>query len=160
MAEQRIEIIPLGGVGQFGMNMMAMRSGGQVIILDAGMSFPEEDQPGIDIVIPDFSFIQQYRDEILAIVLTHGHEDHIGAVPFLLKEVNVPVYGTHFTLALLQNKLEEHGLSDSTLLHSMRPRDKVKLGDFQVEWIHVSHSLTACTALAVTTPAGVIIHSG
>jgi ribonuclease J len=124
------------------------------------MSFPEEDLPGIDIVIPDFSFIQDYRDEILAIVLTHGHEDHIGAVPFLLREVNVPVYGTHFTLALLQNKLEEHGLSDSTILHSVEPRDKVKLGVFEVEWIHVSHSLTACTAVAVTTPAGVVIHSG
>jgi ribonuclease J len=160
MAEHRIEIIPLGGVGQFGMNMMAMRWGDQAIIIDAGMSFPEEDQPGIDIVIPDFSFIQAYRDEILAIVLTHGHEDHIGAVPFLLKEINVPVYGTHFTLALLQNKLEEHGLADSTILHSVQPRDRVTLGDFQVEWIHVSHSLTNCTAVAVTTPSGVVIHSG
>ena len=102
MTEERLEIIPLGGVGHFGMNMMAMRSGGEAIIIDAGMGFPEEDLPGVDIIIPDFSFIDEYRDEITAIVLTHGHEDHIGAVPFLLKEINVPVYGTHLTLALLE----------------------------------------------------------
>lgn len=144
----------------FGMNMMAMRCGGEVIIIDAGMGFPEDDAPGVDIVIPDFSFIDKYRDEISAIVLTHGHEDHIGAVPFLLKKVNVPVYGTHFTLALLENKLQEHGLSDSTAIHSVEPRDRIALNNFEVEWIHVSHSLTSCTAVAVTTPVGVVIHSG
>ncbi|HXG66163.1 MAG TPA: ribonuclease J [Blastocatellia bacterium] len=160
MAEEKLEIIPLGGVGQFGMNMMAMRCGGEAIIVDAGMSFPEEDLPGVDIVIPDFSSLDQYRDEISAIILTHGHEDHIGAVPFLLKEIDVPVYGTHFTLALLENKLQEHGLLDVTQLHSVEPRDRVKLGNFEVEWIHVSHSLTSCTAVAITTPVGVVIHSG
>lgn len=101
MSQDTLEIIPLGGVGQFGMNMMAMRCAGEAIIIDAGMSFPEEDLPGVDIVIPDLSFVERYRDEISTIVLTHGHEDHIGAVPFLLKEINVPVYGTHLTLALL-----------------------------------------------------------
>ena len=160
MAEDKLEIIPLGGVGVFGMNMMAMRCGGETIIIDAGMGFPEEDAPGVDIVIPDFNFIDQYRDEISAIVLTHGHEDHIGAVPFVLKEVNVPVYGTHLTLALLENKLEEHGLSNSTALHAIESRDRVSLGKFEVEWIHVTHSLTSCTAVAVTTPVGVVIHSG
>ena len=160
MANDKLEIIPLGGVGVFGMNMMAMRYGGETIIIDAGMGFPEEDAPGVDIVIPDFNFIQQYRDEISAIILTHGHEDHIGAVPFLLKEVNVPVYGTHFTLGLLENKLEEHGLSSSTAVHSVEPRTSVELGNFAVEWIHVTHSLTSCTAVAVTTPVGVVIHSG
>jgi ribonuclease J len=159
MAQDKLEIIPLGGVGVFGMNMMAMRCGGETIIIDAGMGFPEEDAPGVDIVIPDFSFIDQYRDEIVAIVLTHGHEDHIGAVPFLLKEVNVPVYGTHFTLALLENKFQEHRLKAS--LHAVESRDRVELGsNFEVEWIHVSHSLTSCTAVAVTTPVGVVIHSG
>ena len=160
MTEGRLEIIPLGGVGHFGMNMMAMRAGGEAIIIDAGMGFPEEDLPGVDIVIPDFSFIDEYRDEITAIVLTHGHEDHIGAVPFLLKEINAPVYGTHLTLALLGNKLEEHGLSETVQLHSVESRDRVDLGAFKVEWIHVSHSLTACTAVAITTPVGVVIHSG
>jgi ribonuclease J len=160
MTEEKLEIIPLGGVGVFGMNMMAMRCGGETIIIDAGMGFPEADTPGVDIIIPDFSFIEDYRDEISAIVLTHGHEDHIGAVPFLLKQINVPVYGTHFTLALLERKLEEHGLIDSTVLHSVEPRDRVALDKFEVEWIHVSHSLTSCTAVAVTTPVGVVIHSG
>jgi ribonuclease J len=160
MSEGKLEIIPLGGVGIFGMNMMAMRYGGEAIIIDAGMGFPEEDAPGVDIVIPDFNFIDQYRDEISAIVLTHGHEDHIGAVPFLLKEVNVPVYGTHLTLALLENKLQEHGLSDSTSVHAIESRDRVALGNFEVEWMHVTHSLTSCTAVAVTTPVGVVIHSG
>jgi len=158
MAEHKLEIIPLGGVGVFGMNMMAMRYDGQAIIIDAGMGFPEEDAPGVDIIIPDFSFIDQYRDEISAIVLTHGHEDHIGAVPFLLKEVNVPVYGTHLTLAFIENKLQEHGLKAE--LHAVESRDRVALGNFEVEWIHVSHSLTSCTAVAVTTPVGVVIHSG
>ena len=160
MVSQRLEIIPLGGVGQFGMNMMAMRYGGETIIVDAGMSFPEEDQPGVDIIIPDFTFIEQYRDEISAIILTHGHEDHIGAVPFLLKEIDVPVYGTHLTLALLENKLVEHGLTDSAELHAVQSRDVVRLGHFEVEWIHVSHSLTSATAVAIATPVGVIIHSG
>jgi ribonuclease J len=160
MNDGKLEIIPLGGVGLFGMNMMAMRCGKQAIIIDAGMGFPEEDAPGVDIVIPDFSFIDDYRDEIQAIVLTHAHEDHIGAVPFLLKEINVPVYGTHFTLALLENKLQEHGLSDIVMLHAVEPRDKAEIGDFEVEWIHVSHSLTSCAAVAITTPVGVVIHSG
>ena len=160
MTDEKLEVIPLGGVGLFGMNMMAMRCGGEAIIVDAGMGFPEEDLPGVDIVIPDFSFIDDYRDEITAIILTHGHEDHIGAVPFLLKEVNVPVYGTHLTLAFLESKLQEHGLSDYVTLHSVEPRDRVNLGNFEVEWIHVTHSLTSCTAVAITTPVGVVIHSG
>jgi ribonuclease J len=160
MTEEKLEVIPLGGVGLFGMNMMAMRCGGEAIIVDAGIGFPDEDLPGVDIVIPDFSFIEDYRDEISAIILTHGHEDHIGAVPFLLKEINVPVYGTHFTLALLENKLVEHGLADIVMLHAVEPLDRVKLGKFEVEWIHVSHSLTSCTAVAITTPVGVVIHSG
>jgi ribonuclease J len=160
MRDYKLEIIPMGGVGHFGMNMMAMRCGGETIIIDAGMGFPEEDLPGVDIVIPDFTFIERYRDEISAIVLTHGHEDHIGAVPFLLREVNVPVYGTRFTLALLENKLDEHGILDTTMLHSVEPLDRVELGPFEVEWIHVSHSLTSCTAVAIRTPVGVVIHSG
>ncbi len=160
MTDGKLEIIPLGGVGHFGMNMMAMRYGNEVIIIDAGMAFPNEDLPGVDIIIPDFTFIDNYLEEISAIILTHGHEDHIGAVPFLLKEIDAPVFGTHFTLALLENKLNEHGLLDSTTVHAVEPLEKVKLGNFEIEWIHVSHSLTACTAVAITTPVGVVIHSG
>lgn len=160
LMNDKLRIIPIGGVGQFGMNMLAMRCGGEALIIDAGISFPEEDLPGVDIVIPDFSFLEEFRDEITAIILTHGHEDHIGAVPFLLKEINVPVYGTYFTLALLENKLAEHGLLDSTVLHSVEPRTKVNLGSMSIEWINVAHSLTSCAAVAITTPLGVVIHSG
>jgi ribonuclease J len=160
MTEDKLEIIPLGGVGQFGMNMMAMRYGGDAIIIDAGMSFPEEDLPGVDIVIPDLSFLEEYQHELRGLVLTHGHEDHIGAVPFLLKQVNIPVFGTRFTLALLDNKLDEHGLLDSAVLHTVENRERVELGSFHVEWIRVAHSLTSCTCLAITTPVGVVVHSG
>ena len=156
----KLEIIPLGGVGVFGMNMMAMRYGDEAIILDAGMGFPEEDTPGVNIIIPDFSFIEEYKDQISAIILTHGHEDHIGSVPFLLKVIDVPVYGTHFTLALLENKLGEHGLSDIAQLHAVETGERVRTGNFEVEWVHVSHSLTSCAAVAITTPVGVVIHSG
>ncbi|MEW6128421.1 MAG: ribonuclease J [Acidobacteriota bacterium] len=160
MSDSKLEIIPLGGVGHFGMNMMAVRYDSEIIIIDAGMSFPNEDLPGVDIIIPDFTFIDNYLEEISAIILTHGHEDHIGAVPFLLKEIDVPVYGTHFTLALLENKLVEHGLINDTTVHAVEPREKISIGNFEIEWIHVSHSLTSCTAVAITTPVGVIIHSG
>jgi ribonuclease J len=160
MADGKLEIIPLGGVGHFGMNMMAMRYDNVTIIIDAGMGFPNEDLPGVDIIIPDFTFIDEYRDEIAAIVLTHGHEDHIGAVPFLLKEIDVPVFGTHFTLALLENKLVEHNLSDTAKVHAVETGEKIRIADFEIEWIHVSHSLTSCAAVAITTPVGVVIHSG
>jgi ribonuclease J len=158
--ERKLEIIPIGGLGQFGMNMMLMRYGDEALVLDAGMGFPEENLFGVDIVIPDFSVLDEYRDQIVAIILTHGHEDHIGSVPFLLREIDVPVYGTHFTLALLESKLYEHGLLEITRLHAIEPRDKVSFDHFEVEWVHVSHSLTSCTALAITTPVGVVIHSG
>ncbi|PYP85660.1 MAG: ribonuclease J [Blastocatellia bacterium AA13] len=160
MPDERLQIIPLGGVGQFGMNMMALRYGDQAVIIDAGMTFPEDDVPGVDIIIPDFSYIETFRDEISAIILTHGHEDHIGAVPFLLKEINVPVYGTRYTLSLLDNKLEEHGLWETAEVHPVDPLDKISIGNFEIEWVHVSHSLTACAAVAITTPVGVIVHSG
>jgi ribonuclease J len=160
MKTETIEIIPLGGIGEFGLNMMVMRCGGESIILDAGMGFPEDDVPGVNIVIPDFSVVEKYRDEISAIFLTHGHEDHIGAVPFLLKEINVPVYGTHLTLARVERKLIEHGLAKETELHPINLRDKIKLKNFEIDFIHVSHSLTCSTSLAITTPVGVVIHTG
>lgn len=160
MQERKLEIIPIGGLGQFGMNMMLMRYADEALVIDAGMGFPEENLFGVDIVIPDFSVLDEYRDQISAIILTHGHEDHIGSVPFLLREIDVPVYGTHFTLALLESKLHEHGLLDVTRLHAVEPRDKASFTHFEVEWVHVSHSLTSCTAVAITTPVGIVIHSG
>ncbi len=158
MTDEKLQIIPLGGVSEFGLNMMLLRCGGEAIIIDSGMGFPD-DEPGINILIPDFSTINKYRDEVAAILLTHGHEDHIGAVPFLLKEINVPVYGTRMTIARLEHKLSEHRL-DGSLLHPIEAGDTVRLGVFEVEFIHVSHSLTWSTAMAIKTPAGVVIHSG
>ena len=155
-----LEIIPLGGIGEFGMNCMAVRYGDEMIILDAGMGFPEESAFGVDVSIPNFEFLEEYREHIIAIILTHGHEDHLGALPYLLKKFNVPVYCSHFTAGLAESKLEEHDLTENTLLHRVEPRDVIELGAFTVEFIRVSHSLVDCFSLAIKTPVGTIIHSG
>jgi ribonuclease J len=155
-----LEIIPLGGIGEFGMNCMAVRFGDEMLILDAGMGFPEETAYGVDVCIPDFDFLEEYRDHITAIVLTHGHEDHLGALPYILKKFNVPVYCSHFTAGLAESKLEEHELTGDTLIHRVAPRDVVDIGVFTVEFIRVSHSLVDCFSLAIKTPVGTIIHTG
>ena len=155
-----LEIIPLGGIGEFGMNCMAVRYGDEMLILDAGMGFPEETAYGVDVCVPNFDFLEEYRDHITAIVLTHGHEDHLGALPYLLKKFNVPVYCSHFTAGLAESKLDEHNLLDDTLLHRVEPRDEVEIGIFSVEFIRVSHSLIDCFSLAIKTPVGTIIHTG
>ncbi|MBI4443223.1 MAG: ribonuclease J [Acidobacteria bacterium] len=160
MSEAKLQAIPLGGVGEFGMNILALRYGEQIIVIDAGMMFPEAELLGVDIVIPDIAYLREHRDEVLAIVLTHGHEDHIGALPYILQELNVPVYGTPFTLALVEEKLEEHGLRGSVSLKEVRPKSRVTLGPFTVEFIHVTHSIVSSTMLAITTPLGVVIHTG
>ncbi|PYS80853.1 MAG: ribonuclease J [Acidobacteria bacterium] len=155
-----IELTPLGGLGEFGSNCLAVRFGEDMILVDVGMGFPEESAYGVDVCIPDFEFLEQYRDQILAVVLTHGHEDHIGALPYVLKKFNVPVYASHFTMGLVESKLEEHELLGDTLLHRVEPRDVVEIGAFEVEFIRVSHSLVDCFALAIKTPVGTIIHTG
>ncbi|HET6890232.1 MAG TPA: ribonuclease J [Pyrinomonadaceae bacterium] len=155
-----VEIIPLGGIGEFGMNCMAVRYGDEMLILDAGMGFPEETAYGVDVCIPDFDFLEEFRDHITAIVLTHGHEDHLGALPYILKKFNVPVYCSHFTAGLAESKLEEHDLTGDTLIHRVEPRDVVDIGVFSVEFIRVSHSLVDCFSLAIATPVGTIIHTG
>ena len=142
------------------MNMTVFRYDGQMIIVDCGMMFPDEDLLGVDIAIPDFTYIEAHRDEITAIVLTHAHEDHIGALPFLLQMINVPVYGTRFTFGLVENKLQEFGLLEQTELIEIKSLESFELGNFEVEFIGVSHSLVDCVALAITTPVGVIIHTG
>ncbi len=155
-----LEIIPLGGIGEFGMNCTLMRYGDEMLILDAGMGFPEENVYGVDVCIPDFEILEQYRNDITAIILTHGHEDHLGALPYVLKKINVPVYASHFTLGLAESKLEEHGLLGDVLLHRVEPRDVVTLGSFVIEFIRASHSLVDCFHLAIKTPVGTIIHTG
>ncbi len=155
-----LEIIPLGGIGEFGMNCTLMRYGDEMLVLDAGMGFPEESVYGVDVCIPDFEILEQYREEITAIILTHGHEDHLGALPYLLKKINVPVYASHFTLGLAESKLDEHGLLGDVLLHRVEPRDVVTLGSFTIEFIRASHSLIDCFHLAIKTPVGTIIHTG
>jgi ribonuclease J len=152
--------IPLGGLGEFGMNMLALRTGDDIIVIDAGLMFPEQELLGVDIVIPDITYLKQNKRMVRAIVLTHAHEDHIGAIPYILSDLNVPIYGTQFTMALVRKKLEEHGLLDSAKLHEVSPGDTTTLGPFQIEYLRVTHSTIDCVALAVRTPVGVIIHTG
>jgi len=142
------------------MNMMALRFGDDIIVIDAGMMFPESELLGIDLVIPDISYLKQNRQHVRAIVLTHGHEDHIGALPYILRDLNVPVFGTRFTLALVKKRLEEAGLLDSTTLREVIPSRRVEIGPYEIEFIPVTHSTIDCVALAVRTPVGVIIHTG
>jgi ribonuclease J len=155
-----LEIIPLGGIGEFGMNCMAVRYDDEMIVIDAGMGFPEESVYGVDVCVPDFDFLEEYRDNITAIVLTHGHEDHLGALPYILKKFNVPVYASHFTVGLAERKLEEHDLLGDVLIHRVEPRQTVEIGPFTIEFIRASHSLVDCFSLAIRTPVGTIVHTG
>ncbi len=156
----KIEIIPLGGIGEFGMNCMGIRYGDEMIVVDAGMGFPEETPYGVDISIPNFDFLDDYKDDLTALILTHGHEDHIGALPYFLKKFNLPVYASRFTLALADKRLSEHKMMDDVLLHRVEANDVSKIGSFEIEYIHASHSLVDCFSLAIKTPVGTIIHTG
>lgn len=153
-------IMPLGGCGEIGLNMTVVECGEDILVIDCGQMFPEEDMLGIDLVIPDIGYLKENRDRVRGIVLTHGHEDHIGALPYVLPEVRVPVYGTRLTLALVRDKLRESGLDTTTTFMEVKPRQPITFGNLSVEWIPVTHSIPDSSALAVTTPAGVIIHSG
>jgi len=156
----RLSIIPLGGIGEIGMNSTVVECGDDIIVIDAGLMFPDPEMLGVDIVIPDFSYLLENREKVRAIVLTHAHEDHIGALPFLLRDLNVPVYGTRLTLGFVKEKLREHGLDESVELVPVRPRDTVMLGCFQVEFIRVTHSIVDGVGLGITTPAGRVVHTG
>ncbi|MDD5945482.1 MAG: ribonuclease J [Clostridia bacterium] len=156
----KLKVISLGGLQEIGKNMTVFEYDNDIIIVDCGLAFPEDDMLGIDLVIPDTTYLMKNIDKIRGIVLTHGHEDHIGALPYVLKEINVPVFGTLLTLGLLENKLKEHGLNKLVTLHTVVPGEKVKLGQFQVEFIHTNHSIADAVALAITTPVGVVVHTG
>ncbi|HVO60237.1 MAG TPA: ribonuclease J [Terriglobales bacterium] len=160
MPTGKLQIVPLGGLGEFGMNCMAVRWGEDIIVIDAGLMFPESELLGVDIVVPDISYLLENRQRIRAIILTHGHEDHIGALPWILSELNVPVWGTEFTLAYVEDKLEEHELLDAADLREIRAGERFRVGPFTVHPIQVTHSLVDCVALAIHTPLGVIIHTG
>jgi len=156
-----LEAIPLGGLGEFGMNMMALRYGEQIIVIDAGLMFPDEELLGIDVIVPDISFLIENASQVKAFLLTHGHEDHIGGLPFVLPAlIHAPVYGTRFTLGLVKSKLEEHGLLDQAKLVTIKPKQVEQIGDFRVEFIHVTHSIVDAVMLAITTPIGTILHTG
>lgn len=155
-----VDLTFLGGLGEIGLNSLVLETPDTLVLVDAGLMFPEDHLLGIDIVIPDFSYVLERRDKAAALILTHGHEDHLGAVPFLLKELPLPVYGTSLTLALLREKLKEHDLLDQTDLREIRPREVLTLGPFTFEFIGVSHSIVDGVGFAVQTPQGVVIHSG
>ncbi|MGB6191392.1 MAG: ribonuclease J [Terracidiphilus sp.] len=160
MQTKKLKIIPLGGLGEFGMNCLALRWEDDIIVIDAGLMFPESELLGVDIVVPDITYLVENKQHVRAIILTHGHEDHIGGLPWILSEIKVPVYATEFTLAYVEGKLEEHELLDEIELIEITPCQKFTIGPFTIEPIRVTHSLVDCVALAVDTPVGVVIHTG
>src|SRR5216684_2606369 len=154
-----LEVVPLGGLGEFGMNMLALTWGETTIVVDAGVMFPDSDLLGVDRIIPDMTYLQQ-KGRVAALVLTHSHEDHIGGVPHVAPLVDGPIYGTPLTLALIESKLAEHELTGANPLIPVRPRERVTVGPFVIEFIRVTHSMPDCVALAIHTPLGVIVHTG
>src|SRR6201994_3431475 len=148
MSSGKLQIIPLGGLGEFGMNCLALRWADDILVIDAGLMFPETELLGVDIVVPDITYLIENRERVRGIVLTHGHEDHIGGLPWVLSELNVPVYATEFTLALVENKLEEHGLLDDADLREIIPGERFKIGIFTINPIQVTHSIVDCVSLA------------
>ena len=160
MANEKLQIIPLGGLGEFGMNCLALHFGDDIIVIDAGLMFPEEELLGVDIVVPDISYLIENRSKVRGIVLTHGHEDHIGGLPWILSDLNVPVYGTEFTLAYVEGKLEEHRLLDDAELIEILPGRRFNLGVFSILPIRVTHSLVDCVSLAIHTSVGIVLHTG
>ncbi len=159
-SDRSLKILPLGGLGEIGLNMLAIECDSNILIIDAGSMFPEDHMFGIDIVIPDFSYLRAHKDRIIGIVLTHGHEDHIGALPYLLEEFPVPVYGTEFTLALVEEKLLESNVTNRIPFHVIEPRQILQLPPFSIEFIRVCHSIIHGVGLAIETPVGTILHSG
>jgi ribonuclease J len=160
MNSKKLHIVPLGGLGEFGMNCITLRWGDDIIVIDAGLMFPEAELLGVDIVVPDLTYLIENRNKVRAVVLTHGHEDHIGALPWILSELNVPVWGTEFTLAYVEDKLDEHKLLDNAVLNEIIPGESFTIGPFTIHPIQVTHSLVDCVSLAIRTPLGVVIHTG
>ena len=159
MAKQKLQIIPLGGLGEIGKNMTVIRFGDDIVVIDCGLMFPDDDMLGIDLVIPDISYLQENRNLVRAIVLTHGHEDHIGALPYVLKELNVPVYGTRLTLGILEGRLKETNVSAASLV-PVKPREQIQVGPFKIGFFSMCHSIADAVGISIKTPVGTIVHSG
>ncbi|HYK91133.1 MAG TPA: ribonuclease J [Acidobacteriota bacterium] len=159
-ADDRIEAVPLGGLGEFGMNMMAIRHGGSIVVIDAGLMFPRDELLGVDLVVPNLAYLLEKKEEVAAVVLTHGHEDHIGALPYLLEAIQVPVYGTPLTLGFAEGRLAEHGILEQVELNRIHPRDTLQIGDMHLEFLGVTHSIADSIGIAITTPVGTLIHTG
>ena len=158
--KSKLRVIPLGGLNEIGKNMTLLEYGDDIIIIDCGLGFPDEDMPGVDLVIPDISYLEANRDKIRGLVLTHGHEDHIGAIPYVLRQIDTEIYGTKLTLGIIKNKLEEHSLPFAPRLNCVEAGDTIRLGSMSVEFIHTNHSIADACCLAITTPLGAVIHTG
>ena len=159
-AKSKLKIIPLGGLNEIGKNLTVFEYENEIIVVDCGLAFPEEEMLGVDLVIPDISYLEKNKDKVKAVLITHGHEDHIGAIPYFLKKINVPVYGSKLALGLIKVKLAEHNLDKQTKLVTIEPRQIIKFGKFKVEFIRVTHSIADSMAIAITTPVGTILHTG
>ena len=155
----KLKIIPLGGLEQIGMNITALEYEDSIVVVDCGLAFPEDDMPGIDLVIPDITYLKENISKVKGFVITHGHEDHIGALPYVLKEVNAPIYSTKLTLALISNKLKEHNLTKTTKLKEVKHGQVINLGDFAIEFIKTNHSIQDASALAIYSPVGIVVHT-
>lgn len=159
-AQVKLLLIPLGGLGEIGKNSLAMQYGDDIIVIDAGLAFPEEEMLGIDIVIPDFTYLMEHRDKVRGVIITHGHEDHTGALPYLLKELDVPLYSTRLTLGLIEGKLEEAGMVMNRASQAVKPGESITIGCFRVDFFRVNHSIADAVGLAIRTPVGTIVHTG
>jgi len=160
VVNETLKVIPLGGLGAIGKNMMVLEYGDSLLVVDTGLMFPDDEMLGIDLVLPDFTYVLQNSEKVLGIILTHGHEDHVGALPYLLKQLNVPVYGTRLTLGLVNTKLGEHGLQGKVSLNEISPSKSLTLGPFRVEFLEVCHSIPDGVGLGIHTPVGTVVHTG
>ena len=155
-----VKVIPIGGLGEIGKNITAIEYDDEIIVIDCGISFPDEDMYGVDLVIPDVTYLIENKEKVKGLFLTHGHEDHIGAIPYILKQINMPIYGTKLTVGLVENKLEEHKMMDMVTIYPVESGDTVAFEKIKVEFIKATHSIADACSLAITTPLGVIIHTG
>ena len=155
-----LKVIPLGGLGEIGKNMTAFEYENEIIVVDCGSAFPGEDMYGVDLIIPDISYLLEHRDKVKGLFITHGHEDHIGSIPFILKQLNMPIYGTRLTMGLVERKVKEHGIFHNTIFHVVKERDLISFGEFQIEYLHTTHSIADSCALAIRTPVGIVFHTG